>query len=179
MYYKCVLWDKCVLHTCLIWPPNGNAPASDVLFHLFKLWSQSVSIHLGCLKRSLDHHLLNHLARRSIVRLLSKPQLKRHLMTSFRFIFPEELVTTALKHLGGSILEVNKCMQGAISSLLLSLKTIFRKFLSRPSWSLKVINILGPAEAVGRLESEKAAIHAEYEQVHIFKIKEFVLSPVH
>ena len=74
---------------------------------------------------------------------------------------------TAFKHLGGSLFEVIKCMLGALSPLLLALKT---NILVE-----KVTNVFYPAEAVGRLESEKAAIHAEYEQVHI--LKKFVLSP--
>ena len=84
---------------------------------------------------------------------------------------------TALKHLGGSILFVIiECTQFAsVGSENNPIHIIIYPIVKLISDSDK--NVLYPAEAVGRLESEKAAIHAEYEQVHIFTIIEFVLSP--
>ena len=84
---------------------------------------------------------------------------------------------TALKHLGGSIFFVIiECTQFAsVGSENNPIHIISYPIVKLISDSNK--NVLHPAEAVGRLESEKAAIHAEYEQVGIFIIKKIVLSP--
>ena len=84
---------------------------------------------------------------------------------------------TAFKHLGGSILVVFQMYAGCAKFASVGSENDLYILVSIKLISECNKNIHYPAEAVGRLESEKAAIHAEYEQVHILIIKKIVLSP--